>query len=155
MNKMIIAGHLGGEPEQRVMPDGKKVTNFSVAINVWQKGGEVTVWYRVACWGNQFDQILTHLKKGSAVIVMGNLKPPRIWTDKNGQPQVSLEVEAKSVEFPNFGRSQQSDQGAQASPYDQPQATQGQGHNFPGAPEAGQAPAPAAANNAPEDDLPF
>lgn len=154
MNKIIISGHLGGDPETRAMPDGTKVTNFSVAVNAWQKGGEVTIWYRVACWGNQFDRILQHLKKGSAIFVTGTLRPPRIWTDRDGQPQVSMEIDAKDLDFPNIGRGQQGDQ--QASQYDrQPQSAQGQAYSFPGAPENGQAPAPVGADQSSDDDLPF
>jgi len=153
MNKIIIAGHLGADPEQRVMPDGTKVTNFNMAVNVWQKGGETTIWYRVACWGDQFDSILSHLKKGSAIFVIGNMRPPRIWTDREGQPQVSLEIDAKALDFPNIGRQQQQDQSPQTSPYDQPQ--QGQSHHFSGAPETGQAPAPVSTSNTADNDLPF
>jgi len=150
MNKIMIAGHLGADPDSRAMPDGTKVVNLRLAVNIWQKGGEITVWYNISCWGNQFDNIIQHLKKGSAVIVTGNLKAPRIWTDKNGQPQTQLDVDAVSLEFPRFGRSQQQDQTPQASPYDQ------QRQEVPGAPETGQAPAPVGAgNNGQEEDLPF
>ncbi len=156
MNKLIIAGHLGADPDSRVMPDGTKVTNLNLAVNVWQKGGEVTIWYNISCWRDQFNNIMPHLKKGSAVIVIGNLKPPRIWTDQSGQARVSMDVDAISLEFPKFGKSQQQEaQTQQASPYDQKPAQEARSE-IPGSPAQGQEPAPVgAAQGSGEEDLPF
>lgn len=155
MNKAMLAGHLGADPDSRVMPDGTKVTNLRLAVNVWQKGGEVTVWYNISCWGTQFDNIMPHLKKGSAIIVMGNLKPPRIWTDQSGQPRTQLDVDAVSLEFPRIGRNNQENQTPQPSPYDQKPAQETR-YEFSGASAQGQEPLPAGVSHgAEEDDLPF
>ncbi len=153
MNKIILAGHLGADPDQRVMPDGTKVTNLRLAVNVWQKGGDTTIWYSVSCWGSQFDKIMPHLKKGSAVFVTGNLKPPRIYSDRDGQPKTALDVDAVSIEFPKIGKGQQDEQ-SQSSPYDQGSSS-AQSYQFPGAPERGQAPAHAGGVQDQDDDLPF
>ena len=100
-----IAGHLGSDPEQRVTPSGQKVITLRVATNIRKGGKDETVWFRVTVWGDRFDKMLPYLKKGSAVMVVGRLDKPEIYTDKEGRPQVSLNVTAEMIEFPPFGKS--------------------------------------------------
>lgn len=104
MNHAIIAGHLGADPEVRFTSSGQKVTTFRVAAKVRRGGKEETIWWRVTVWGDQFDKILSFFKKGSAVIVFGELSKPEIFTDRNGQPQVSMNVTAFNLTFSPFGR---------------------------------------------------
>ena len=104
MNQIMIAGHLGADPESRFTPDGRKVTSFRVATNVRKGGQDHTVWFRVTVWGDRFDKMMVHLKKGSAVIVNGELGAPQIYTDKNGQPQVSMDITADRISFSPFGK---------------------------------------------------
>ncbi len=99
-----IAGHLGTDPETRVTPGGQKVTTLRVATNVRRNGKDETIWYRVTIWGDRYDKMLTYLKKGSAVMIVGRLDKPEIYNDREGRPQVSLNVTADIVEFPPFGR---------------------------------------------------
>lgn len=103
MNTIVIAGHLGGDPESRFTPSGTKVTTFNVASNIRVSGQDVTMWYRVVVWGERFDNMITHLKKGSPVIASGELRRSE-WTDKEGRQQVTLEVHADSLKFSPFGR---------------------------------------------------
>jgi single-strand DNA-binding protein len=110
MNLIQLMGNLGADPESRFTPSGQKVTTLRVATTVRKGGKEETVWYRVTIWGDRFDKMLSYLKKGSAIIVVGELGKPEIWTDKEGKPQVSLEVTAEVVRFSPFGRSEKSGQ---------------------------------------------
>ena len=105
MNFIHIAGNLGADPEVRYTSSGKKVTTLKVASRSRRgKGGEdVTIWWRVTIWGEQFDKMLSFLKKGSAVMVYGDVHKPEIFTDREGKPQVSLEITAVHLEFSPFG----------------------------------------------------
>lgn len=109
-----IAGHLGADPETRFTSSGQKVTSLRVAVNTRKSGKEETVWWRVTLWGDRFDKLLPHLKKGSAVIVIGEMNgKPEIYNDREGKPQVSLELTAEIIRFSPFGRGQtQQDQAA-------------------------------------------
>ncbi len=98
-----IAGHLGQDPETRYTPSNKKVTTLRVATNIKRGNKEKTVWWRVTVWGDRFDQKLQYLKKGSAVLVIGEMGIPEIYTDKDGNPQTSFEIIADSIIFNPFG----------------------------------------------------
>ena len=109
--KMILVGHLGNDPEMRYMPDGKAVTNFSMATNRrWtdrQSGEsqEETTWFRVSVWGRQAEAVNQYLTRGRAVLVEGRLRPdpdtgnPRLWTRQDGSVGASYEVTAEVVRF--------------------------------------------------------
>ncbi|MGK5593784.1 MAG: single-stranded DNA-binding protein [Parachlamydiaceae bacterium] len=106
MNFIFIAGHLGADPEIRFTPSGQKVISLRIAVNVRKGGKEETIWYRVTIWGDRFDKMLPYLKKGSGVLVSGELGKPEIYTDREGKPQVALEVTAENIRFSPFGRSE-------------------------------------------------
>jgi len=108
--KVIIVGNLGRDPEMRYMPNGRAVTNFSVATNRrWtnQDGsqGEETVWFRVSTWGKQAETCNQYLSKGRQVLIEGSLRPdpetggPRIWTGNDGRARASFEIVAWTVRF--------------------------------------------------------
>jgi len=131
MNFIHIAGHLGADPETRFTPSGKKVTTLRVATKGRKGGNEETIWWRVTIWGDQFDKMVSYLKKGSAVIVFGEVHKPEIFMDREGKPQVSLEITAVSVQFSPFGKSEKegASQGgnnysAQAGQYQQQQGSE-------------------------------
>lgn len=117
MNIVEIAGHLGADPEVRETPSGVKVTSFSVAVNYRKQGGDETIWWRVTLFGDRYDKMISFLKKGSAVIVIGEMKPPRIWKDKSGKDNVQLEVVGEIVKFSPFGKSDRSSQEGAGSAY--------------------------------------
>lgn len=108
MNHITIAGHLGSDPEVRFTSSGQKVTTIQVATKVRKGGKDDTIWWRVSVWGEQFDKMITYLKKGSSIIVMGDLNKPEIFTNKEGKPQVSMNITATSLQFSPFGRSDSS-----------------------------------------------
>lgn len=112
MNQLTIAGHLGADPEVRFTSSGQKVTTLRVAAKV-RKGskGDDTVWWRVTIWGEQFDKMIPYFKKGSSIIVFGELSKPEIFTDRDGRPQVSMNVTAQQLMFSPFGRPDSQGQG--------------------------------------------
>lgn len=108
--QITIVGYLGRDPEMRFTPSGQAVTSFSVATtnsytnNAGQKIDE-TSWFRVSVWGAQAESCNQYLKKGSAVLVIGRLRPdpetgnPKIYTRKDGTPGSSYEINAQNVRF--------------------------------------------------------
>src|SRR5277367_4506109 len=108
MNQTTIAGHLGADPEVRFTSSGQKVTTLRVAARARRgtKDKDETIWWRVTVWGEQFDKMIPYLKKGSPIIVCGELNKPEIFTDREGRPQISLEIWASNVQFSPFGKSE-------------------------------------------------
>ena len=104
MNVIQIAGHLGSDPEVRFTPSGQKVVTFRMATNSRRGGKDETTWWRVTIWGERFDKMLPYLKKGSAVIVVGEMHKPEIFTGRDGSNQVSMEITAEMIRFSPFGR---------------------------------------------------
>lgn len=98
-----IAGRLGKDADSRFTTSGQKVTTMTVATNIRKAGKDETVWWRVTIWGDRYDKMMPYLKKGSAIIVVGEMNMPNIWTDKEGRPQVNLELTAEIVRFSPFG----------------------------------------------------
>jgi single-strand DNA-binding protein len=102
-----IAGHLGADPETRFTPAGDQVTTFRVAVKVRKKGKDETVWWRVTVFGKKFEKMMPYIKKGSGVIVVGDMDIPRIWpeTSDQGRPQeAQLEMYAEMIKFSPFGK---------------------------------------------------
>jgi len=129
MNQITIAGHLGADPEVRFTSSGQKVTTLRVAARVRRGAkGDETIWWRVTVWGEQFDKMIPYFKKGSPIIVFGELSKPEIFTNRDGQPQVSMNVTAQSLLFSPFGKPDAQDGGQR---YDAP-AEQQQGSSFGG-----------------------
>lgn len=104
MNYTHIAGHLGSDPETRFTSGGKKVTTLRVGCKA--RKGE-TIWWKVTIWGEAFDKMLTYFKKGSSIVVIGEMSKPEIYTDREGNPQVSMQLTAHHVSFSPFGKSKE------------------------------------------------
>jgi single-strand DNA-binding protein len=104
MNQITIAGHLGADPEVRFTSSGQKVTTLRVAARARRSGKDETIWWKVTIWGEQFDKIIPYFKKGSSIIVVGELNKPEIFTDREGRPQVSMSITAYNIMFSPFGR---------------------------------------------------
>ena len=124
MNFIHIAGHLGADPEVRFTSSGKKVTTLRVATRTRVKGNDDTIWWRVTVWDDRFDKMMPHLKKGSAVMVVGDFHKPELFNDREGKPQISLEITAVSIQFSPFGKPgeksgspQQQNESAAPNPY--------------------------------------
>lgn len=99
MNFVEIIGNLVADPEERATPDGRKVTTLRLADNFKRGKTEEVIWWRVTIWGDDFSYMIPHLKKGSSLIVYGELKKPEAYTDKNGQAQVAMELTARFMRF--------------------------------------------------------
>lgn len=102
LNKIQIIGHLGRDPEMRYTPQGSAVTNFSVAVSrKWNNRdgsqGEETIWFRVELWDRLAETYNQYLTKGMQVFVEGRLKPPRVYTDRNGVSRCDAEISATTV----------------------------------------------------------
>ena len=97
VNKVIIVGNLGRDPETRYMPSGDCITNLAVATtDKWKDkaSGEqkaATEWHRISAFGKLAEIMGQYLKKGSQVYVEGSLRT-RKWTDKDGAEKYSTEV---------------------------------------------------------------
>jgi single-strand DNA-binding protein len=103
VNKVIIIGNLGRDPETRYLPSGDAVTNVSIATSEkWKdKSGEMqehTEWHRVAFFGKLAEIAGEYLKKGSPVYVEGRIRT-RKWQDKDGQDKYSTEIVANSMQL--------------------------------------------------------
>lgn len=124
VNKVIILGNLGADPELRYSASGAAVCNFRVATNErWtDKDGttqERTEWHKVVVWGRQAENCEKYLAKGRQVYVEGRLQT-REWDDKDGNKRHTTEVVAQSVQFLSGGNSSNSSNssGDGASSYD-------------------------------------
>ncbi|HEX6415091.1 MAG TPA: single-stranded DNA-binding protein [Burkholderiales bacterium] len=97
VNKVIIVGNLGADPETRYLPSGEAVTNIRVATtDRWKdktsgEMKEATEWHRIAFFGRLATVAGEYLKKGSQVYVEGSLRT-RKWQDKDGQDRYSTEI---------------------------------------------------------------
>jgi len=103
VNKVILIGNLGRDPETRFLPDGGAITNISIATtDVWKdKSGdkqEKTEWHRVAFFGKLAEIAGEYLKKGSQVYVEGRLQT-RKWQDKEGHEKFTTEIIADRMQM--------------------------------------------------------
>jgi single-strand DNA-binding protein len=103
INKVILIGNLGRDPELRYTQGQIPVCNFTLATteNWKDKAGqkqERTEWHRVVVWGSQAENVSKYLRKGRQVYVEGSLTT-RSWEDKEGQKRNTTEVRAQTVQF--------------------------------------------------------
>ena len=101
LNKCMIIGNLGRDPEMRYTQSGQAVTQFTVAVNrnyrdannEWQ---EETEWFRIVAWGPLAERTAENLRKGRKVYVEGRLQT-RQWEDREGQKRYTTELVAQTV----------------------------------------------------------
>jgi len=139
VNKAILIGNLGRDPELRYTQNGQAVANFTLATNEsWtDKSGERverTEWHRIVAWGKVGELCAQYLSKGRTVYVEGRIQT-REWEDKDGNKRSTTEINAQTVQFLG-GKGGDTDSGPRPSP------TSG------GEPGGGSAPPPG-------DDIPF
>ena len=96
LNKMMIIGNLGADPELRYTPGGKAVTDLRVAVNDNRKGPdgewiEETLWFRVSVWEQQAERLAEQLRKGNKIYAEGQLRA-REYEARDGQKRTSLEL---------------------------------------------------------------
>lgn len=123
INKVILIGNLGNEPEVKTFTNGDKITTVSIATserwtdkNTGEKK-EQTEWHRVVFSNRLADVAEQYLKKGSKVYIEGKIKT-RKWQDQNGQERYSTEIRADNMQMldsRNDGNQQNYNQGGQRS----------------------------------------
>ena len=125
LNKAMIIGNLGRDPEMRYTPSGQAVTQFTVAVNrnykdqngEWQ---EETEWFRVVVWGQQAERSAEYLRKGSKVFVEGRMQT-RQWEGQDGQKRYTTDLIADRVQnLERRNRDDAGDPGFQPRPGDRP-----------------------------------
>ena len=150
VNKVILVGNLGADPEIRYLPSGEAVANLRLApTDTWKdKDGnkqEATEWHRVSFFGRLAEVCGQYLKKGSPIYVEGSIRT-RKWQDKEGQDRYSTEIKGERMQMLG-GR-----QGMGDAPPREGGAPSGGGSRP--APASTQQPAGAGFNDF-EDDIPF
>lgn len=151
VNKVILVGRLGQNPEVRYTPSGAAVANFSVATNEsWtDKSGqkqERTEWHKVVVWGKLAELCGQYLSKGRQCYLEGRLQT-RQWQDKDGQTKYTTEVQAQTVQF--LGGTAGQGAGAERADQGQGHSSAGMGQNMGPPPSGGGEP------SFTEDDIPF
>ena len=101
LNKVMIIGHLGRDPEMRYTPSGRPVTTFTVATSrSWNtvdgERHQETEWFNVVAWGNLAEICKQYLNKGQQVYIEGRLQT-RKWDDKEGNKHTSVEIVANEM----------------------------------------------------------
>lgn len=124
VNKVIIVGNLGNDPETRYMPSGSAVTNMTVATNESWKDKQTgeqkdrTEWHRVAMFGRLAEIAAEYLRKGSQVYIEGKLRT-RKWQDQQGNDKYTTEIIADEMQMlgsRSGGAPAKSDSGPPPSP---------------------------------------
>ncbi len=137
VNRMIVIGNLGSDPEMRFTPSGQPVTSFRVATNYRYTAAdgerrEETEWFTIVCWRKLAEQCNQYLTKGRLVYVEGRLKM-NTWEGQDGQQRSRNEIIADRVNFLDR-----------------------QGGGAPGAPDAAEGPSgDAEEGDLAPDDIPF
>jgi len=120
LNKAMVIGNLGKDPELRTTGSGKSVCNFSVATNEsWKDASgekqERTEWHRIVVWGPQAEACGKYLAKGRQVYVEGRIQS-REWEDNDGNKKYTTEIIANSVVFLSDGGGKGKSGGRQEPP---------------------------------------
>ena len=120
LNKVMIIGQLGRDPEMRYTPSGRPVTSFSVSTTrSWTSGDgdrrEETEWFNVVAWGNLAEICKQYLRKSQPVYVEGRLQT-RGWEDQEGKKHFRTELVANEVIILTERRAEPSEEGAEEPP---------------------------------------
>ena len=166
VNKVILVGNLGRDPETRYMPDGGAITNISIATtSTWKdKSGEkqeATEWHRISFFGKLAEIAGEYLKKGSQVYVEGKLRT-RKWQDKDGQDKYTTEVIADAMQMLGSRQGMGGDGGSGGGGGDYARSSGGAPGGPPSGPSGGSSSRPAggakggaAKFDDMDDDIPF
>ena len=117
VNKVILVGNLGADPETRYMPNGDAVANIRLATTEsWKDKAsgerkEITEWHRVVMYRRLGEIAGQFLKKGSSIYIEGRIRT-RKWQDKEGQERYTTEIEASEMQMLSGTKSGSADSGA-------------------------------------------
>jgi single-strand DNA-binding protein len=103
VNKAILIGNLGADPELRYTPSGKAVATFRIAtterwVNQEGESSERTIWHNIVVWGKQAENVKQYLRKGRQVFVEGRIVN-RSYDDREGNKRYVSEIVAQNVQF--------------------------------------------------------
>ena len=162
VNKVIIVGNLGRDPEIRYMPSGDAIANIAVATSYKSKDKntgeqkEVTEWHRISFFGRLAEIVGQYLKKGSSVYVEGRLQT-RKYTDKDGVEKYATDIVAENMQMLGGRQGMGGDAGMDDGGYENsaPSRPQQAPRQAPPAPAARPAPKPAPNFSDMDDDIPF
>ena len=155
VNKVIIVGNLGADPETRYMPSGDAVTNLRVATTDRYKDKatgemkEATEWHRISFFGKLAEIAGQYLKKGSQVYVEGSLRT-RKWTDAQGQEKYTTEIRADQMQMLGRREGMGGPGGEEGGGYSRPAPAA-----RPASAAPSSAPAKSSGFNDMDDDIPF
>lgn len=101
LNKVMIIGNLGKDPQMRYTPSGSPVTNFTVAVNRVLRtpegdSREETEWFNIVAWARLAETCNEYLRKGARVYIEGRLQT-RHWEDQQGQKRTTMEIVANEM----------------------------------------------------------
>ena len=159
LNKCMIIGNLGRDPEMRYTPGGQAVTQFSVATNrnfrdqqgEWQSEAE---WFRVVVWGDQGERAAENLRKGHKVYVEGRIQT-RQWEDQSGNKRYTTELIANRVSSLERRDREDGPPPPSDSPADGPSQGPAEGSSSGSGSESGSGSSGTASSASDFDDLPF
>jgi single-strand DNA-binding protein len=164
VNKVIIVGNLGRDPEMRAFPSGESVANVTIATtDKWKdkQNGEMreaTEWHRVVFNGRLAEIVGQYLRKGSQVYVEGSLRT-RKWTDQSGVEKYTTEIRADSMQMlgsrQGMGEPSGDEGGPSSGGYAPRSAPAARPQAAPQAVRQAPAPRPASGFDDMDDDIPF
>jgi single-strand DNA-binding protein len=119
VNKVILVGNLGADPESRATTSGTAVVNLSLATNERKKNSDGewvdhTEWHKVTVFGKTAENVAKYCKKGKTIFVEGKIQT-RKWQDKEGVDRYTTEVLANDVRFLGGGKSESGSSGEASS----------------------------------------
>jgi len=158
VNKVILVGNLGADPETRSMPSGMTVTNIRIATSEsWKDKAsgaqqERTEWHSIALFGRLGEIASEYLRKGSQVFVEGKLRT-RKWQDKQGNDRFTTEIIADNMQM--LGGRAGGGGAAGGAAGGAGGADRGSGTSAPPRDDYDQSPAPAGGKEEFDDDIPF
>lgn len=123
INKIILVGRLGNDPELKFTASGNSVTNFSIATNDGTKENPQVNWHRIVVFGKQAEVCSKHLAKGRLVYVEGRIQY-RQFTDKEGISRQIAEVIASKVQFLDKNGGTKTDELSKSEISEEPKSTE-------------------------------
>ena len=150
LNKAILIGRLGKDPETQYTSGGLQITKFTVATNEKLKDGDRTEWHNVTAFGKLAKICGEYLRKGRQVYIEGSLRTDK-WQDQSGQDRYTTEVIASEMQMLGGRADDSPARPAQGGFRD---SSSGRGRQA-AAPPPEQSPAPQAEENFTDDDIPF
>lgn len=102
MNKVILVGRVGRDPETTFISSGTQKTSFTLATNKRWRGEKKTQWHNIITWSKTAELCEKYVKKGSLIGVTGEIQT-RKWTDRDGNNRYTTEIIAHDVDFIDLG----------------------------------------------------